>query len=126
MGHSPDYYRGIFDPDKTNLRWQQTASAVSYIRAGSPPFLVMVGAAEDKAMISQSVRLHEALQARGVPSTLRKIPWQSHGRIVLTLSRPDQTSGPAVVEFIRHQSGKKPPLDHRDRPAPFASGPATI
>ncbi len=109
LGHSPDYYRGIFDPAKTNPRWQQTASAVHYIRSNSPPFLVMVGGAEEPAMIRQSVRLHEALQARGVPSTLLKIPWQSHGRMVLTLSRQDQRSGPAVVEFIRENGAKRPP-----------------
>ena len=60
LGHRPDYYQSIIDPAKTNQAWQQEGLAVSYIRGSSPPFLVMVGGSEEKAMIRQSNRLHEA------------------------------------------------------------------
>ncbi len=105
LGHRPDYYRSIIDPTKTNQAWQQEGSAVSYIRGSSPPFLVMVGGSEEKAMIRQSNRLHEALVSQGVSSTLLEVRGQSHGRIVLTLSRSDKMAGPAVVDFIRRTIG---------------------
>ena len=105
LGHRPDYYRSIIDPAKTNQVWQQEGSAVSYIRGSSPPFLVMVGGSEEKAMIRQSNRLHEALVSQGVSSTLLEVRGQSHGRIVLTLSRSDKMAGPAVVDFIRRTIG---------------------
>ncbi|MES2466223.1 MAG: alpha/beta hydrolase [Verrucomicrobiota bacterium] len=105
LGHRPDYYRGIIDPAKTNQAWQREGSAVSYIRGSSPPFLVMVGGSEEKAMIRQSNRLHEALVGQGVSSTLLEVRGQSHGRIVLTLSRPDKKAGPAAVDFIRRTIG---------------------
>ena len=104
LGHSPDYYRSVFDAGKTNGTWQRDGSAVSYISPDSPPFLVMIGGSEEKAMLRQSVRLHEALTARGVASTFLKVPGQSHGRMVLVLSRPDKLAGPAVVDFIRRHS----------------------
>ena len=105
LGHRPDYYRSIIDPAKTNQAWQQEGSAVSYIRGSSPPFLVMVGGSEEKAMIRQSNRLHEELVGQGVSSTLLEVRGQSHGRIVLTLSRSDKKTGPAVVDFIRRTIG---------------------
>lgn len=107
LGHSPNYYRSVFDPDNTNPAWQKNASAVTYIRKDAPPFLVMAGGSEEKAMIRQSVRLHEALQAEGVPVKFLLVPRQSHGRIVLALSRPDKTAGPEVISFIRQHTGKK-------------------
>ena len=104
LGHSPDYYRSVIDPARTNESWQRDGSAVSYIGAASPPFLVMIGGSEEKPMMRQSARLHEALTARRVPSTFLKVPGQSHGRMVLVLSRPDRLAGPAVVDFIRRNS----------------------
>lgn len=105
LGHSPNYYRSVMDPAKSNENWQRDGSAVSYISAASPPFLVMIGGSEEKAMKRQSNRLHKALTAGGVPSTFLEVPGQSHGRMVLTLSRPDKLAGPAVVNFIRKNSG---------------------
>ncbi len=104
LGHSPDYYRSLIDPQKLNPSWQRDGSAVSFITPASPPFLVLIGGRETKPMKRQSDRLHEALTHHRVPSTLLKIPGQSHSRMVLTLSHPDKISGPAMVEFIRKYS----------------------
>ena len=104
LGHSPDYYRSVIDPAKSNEAWQRDGSAVSYINAASPPFLVMIGGSEEKAMKRQSSRLNEALQAAAVPSTFLEVPGQSHGRMVLVLSRPDKLAGPATIDFIRRNS----------------------
>lgn len=104
LGHSPDYYRSIIDPAKANENWQRDGSAVTHIKADSPPFLVMIGGREEKPMRRQSVRLHDALTAQGVPSTYLDVPGQTHGRMVLTLSRPDKLAGPAVVDFVRRNS----------------------
>ena len=104
LGHSPDYYRSVIDPAKANANWKRDGSAVSFITRASPPFLVMIGGSEKKPMKRQSNRLHEALRAANVPSTYLEVPGQSHGRMVLTLSRPDKLAGPAVVDFIRRNS----------------------
>ena len=105
LGHSPKYYAGVFNPGGATGNWQREASAVTYADRGDPPFLVMYGGSEEKGMIRQSVRLDEVLRERGVGTRLVEAPGQSHGRIVLTLSRGDKVAGREVVEFIRRRAG---------------------
>jgi len=101
LGHSVEYYHRTFRMGGDPAAWQHDGSATSFIRPGSPPCLVIVGAQEERPMIRQSVRLDEVLTAKGVPHQFLSIPGQNHLRIVLALSRPDKIAGPAVVDFIR-------------------------
>ncbi|MDB6069085.1 MAG: carboxylesterase family protein [Verrucomicrobiales bacterium] len=106
LGHSPKYYAGVFNPEAAPGDWRREASAVTYADGGDPPFLVMYGGSEEKGMIRQSVRVDEVLRQRGVESRLVEAPGQSHGRIVLTLSRGDKVAGREAVAFIRRLTGE--------------------
>lgn len=97
-----DWYEARFGgtPD-----WQDAASPMHVLRSGAtnriPPFLLLYAGGEGKALQRQSQLMHAALQSAGASSSLVVVPGESHSRIVLTLSRDDKTSGPAIVDFIR-------------------------
>lgn len=55
------------------------ASALHQVTPGDAPFLILHGDADPAVPLEQSQRLHAALQAAGVPSTLRVIPGAGHG-----------------------------------------------
>ncbi len=96
-----DWYEARFGgtPD-----WQEAASPIRFLRSGTttrvPPFLLLYAGGEGKALQRQSQLMHTALQRAGASSSLVIVPGESHSRIVLTLSRDDKTSGPAIVSFI--------------------------
>ncbi len=102
LGAKLDYYEERFarakdsDPD-----WRQRVSPTTYVRPGAPPFLILYAGGEKKSMQRQSQRLHEMLKGVGAQSRLIEVPGQSHARMVLTLSRPDKTSAPEILEFLR-------------------------
>ncbi len=56
------------------------ASPISYVRAGLPPVLTIHGDKDDVVPYEQSVRLHKALAAAGVPNELVTIPGGGHGQ----------------------------------------------
>ena len=104
-----DYYSARFAPDRVPREtppvvpepWQTEASPVPRVATGAPPFLLLYAGGETRALQRQSQLLDEALRASGVPSRVVVVPGRSHTRIVPTLSRDDQTAGPAVLAFIR-------------------------
>lgn len=55
------------------------ASALYQVSSDDPPFLIMHGEKDPGVPLTQSERLHEELQAAGVPSTLHVIPGAGHG-----------------------------------------------
>ena len=81
--------------------WQRTVSTIPYLTADAPPFLILYGDKETSGLIRQSRLLDEKLQEAGVPSEVVVVPGQTHARMILTLSRDDKTSGPAVLDFVR-------------------------
>lgn len=100
LGQDREYYARRFadSPD-----WTTRASPVSYVRGDAPPFLILYAGGEEASLRRQSERLHEALIQNGVSSRIVVEPGQSHGRIVLTLSRDDRTAGPAIIEFVHER-----------------------
>ena len=48
----------------------------------------------------QSQRLQETLANAGIQNRVVAVPGESHELIVLTLSRPDKISAPAILDFI--------------------------
>lgn len=104
-----DYYSARFAPDRTArdeppatpAPWQTEASPVAHVSPGAPPFLILYAGGETRALQRQSALLDAALTAAGVPSRVVVVPGKSHTRIVPTLSRDDQTAGPAVLAFVR-------------------------
>ena len=58
----------------------QSANPMHYISTNTPPFLILHGSRDPVVPINQSRTLHEALQAKGVPSTMITIDGGKHGR----------------------------------------------
>ncbi|MEO7297823.1 MAG: alpha/beta hydrolase [Verrucomicrobiota bacterium] len=103
LGASRKYYSDRFD--NTN-DWKKIASPVNFAKAGAPPFLILYAGGEKKPLQRQSQRLSEVLSQQGISNQVVVVPGQSHARMVLTLSRPDKISAPAVLEFIENQIKK--------------------
>jgi acetyl esterase/lipase len=101
IGEKLSYYEARFRPGSA-ADWQREASPITYIHHGSPPFLFLYGGEEKASLKRQSQLLSRALSERDVENRIVVVPGQSHTRIVLTLSRDDKTSGPAILSFIRH------------------------
>ena len=99
LGESIAYYQERFGSE--NKDWQRVASPVTYATPGAPPFLILYAAGETKALQRQSQRLSEVLTAKAISNRVVMVAGESHPRMVLTLSRPDRTAGPAILSFIR-------------------------
>ena len=54
-------------------------SPIEYVRRGSPPILTVHGDSDQVAPYAQAVRLHQGLDAAGVPNRLITIPGGAHG-----------------------------------------------
>ena len=100
LGNDPRFYEKRFGGSPG---WQQAASPIRFVTAGSglPPFLVVYAGGETKSLQRQSQLLHERLLKAGAASTVVVVPGESHSRMVLTLSRDGKTAGPAIVRFVR-------------------------
>jgi len=92
--------------------WKKEASPITYAACGAPPFLILYAEGESKSLQRQSQLLHQALLEKEIPSELLVVPKQNHSRIVLTLSRPDKTSAPAILRFVR-ETPERQPLDRQ-------------
>ena len=106
LGEDPVFYERRFRGSDPGDHWRVEASAIPQLMDYAPPFLVMHAGGEKPALKRQSQLLLAALQRHGSPSSLVVVPGQNHSRIVLTLSRPDRTAGPAIEAFVR---GNTPP-----------------
>jgi hypothetical protein len=65
-----------------------------------PPTLVLYGSAEPPKLRHQSDLLFAALERAGAPVERVVAPREGHQSIVLTLSRGDETTVPAILELI--------------------------
>ncbi len=101
LSNDPAYYARRFNPTGTDADWQTEASPIRFARADAPPFLILYAGGESKALQRQSRLLDAALREAGAQSEVVVVPGQSHERIVLALSRDDQTAGPAMLGFVR-------------------------
>lgn len=104
LGARVSYYEKRFRGDDSTGDWKAAASPAAFVHPGAPPFLVMYSGSESKPLRRQSRLFHGTLEAAGVDTRLVRVPGESHTRIVLTLSRPDKTAGPAILDFLaRHR-----------------------
>lgn len=100
LGEDIRYYEKRFKGADETDEWKTVASPLSRVSAEAPPFLLLYAGGESKGLQRQTRRLAEALERTGVPTRLVVVPGESHSRIVLTLSRPDKTAGPAIIDFV--------------------------
>jgi acetyl esterase/lipase len=77
----------------------RSATALSYIDARDPPFLIQHGTADTSVSPKQSQRLHEALRAAGVDSQLILYPGVDHG-FAKPEGRPDDAVNRQALEHV--------------------------
>ena len=104
LGEDVRYYERRFRGRDSTEGWKAAASPVRLVRAGAPPFLILYAGGEKAGLQRQAQVLKAALTHAGVENELLVVPGESHSRMVLTLSRDDRTSAPAVLRFIRAHS----------------------
>jgi acetyl esterase/lipase len=103
LGAKVDYYRQRFATGGES-DWQKQASPMTFLTPKAPPFLVIHSGGESKPLRRQSEWLVDRLREAEVPVHLAVVPGGSHARILLSLSRPDETAGPLIVQFITRLS----------------------
>jgi dipeptidyl aminopeptidase/acylaminoacyl peptidase len=85
-------------------------SPLSLVGNVKTPTLVVVGSEDYRTPVSESEQYYAALQIRGVPTALVKVPGASHGGFT---ARPSQSAAKAAAilawfERYRTDAGKKP------------------
>jgi acetyl esterase/lipase len=100
LGASPAYFERRFRNGGEGSDWKREASPVFAARADAPETLILYAKGEPEDLKRQSVVLDVWLRAAGADSRIVEVPGEDHYRIILTLSRPDKTAGPAMLEFI--------------------------
>ncbi len=108
LGESRTYYEKRFRGQDATEQWKTVASPVHYVTRAAPPFLILHSGGEKPALKRQAHLLEDALRQQGANVRLTVVPGESHSRIVLTLSRPDKTAGPAILEFVRREWMSRP------------------
>ena len=86
----------------------ERASPISYVSAGDPPFLLIHGDADALVPLEQSTRMHGALKAAGVESTLIVVRNGPHG-LLSPRQRPSRAEiTDAIVGFFKEHLLKRP------------------
>ncbi|WP_066720145.1 alpha/beta hydrolase family protein [Sphingomonas pituitosa] len=83
-------------------------SPLSLVGNVKTPTMVVVGSEDYRTPVSESEQYYAALQIRGVPTALVKVPGASHGGFT---ARPSQSAAKAaaiLAWFDRYRSGPKP------------------
>jgi len=104
LGAKLRQYEARFRCGDPTENWKREASPINFIAPGAPRILILYASGETAPLQRQSQLLYDTLQQKQIPSELVVVPGENHRRIVLTLSRPDKTSGPAILRFIKGDS----------------------
>ena len=64
---------------KQGMARAAVANPITYIDGSEPPFLILHGDADDVVPYKQSIYLHDALEAAGVPVSLHRVHSGGHG-----------------------------------------------
>lgn len=99
LGADASWFEKRFDDGRPD--WRERASLVPLIDEGDPPVLVLYASGEPEKLRHQSDLLTTHLAEAGVNHERVIVPGEDHERIVLTLSRGDRTSAPAILRLIR-------------------------
>jgi acetyl esterase/lipase len=106
LGQKLPQYEARFRCGDHTDNWKSEASPIAFVAAGAPPFLLLYAEGDPPSLQRQSQLLYGALQLKQVRSQLVIVPGEDHARIVLTLSRADKTSAPAILRFIGEAGGR--------------------
>ena len=78
-----------------------TANPITYVTPDDPPFLIMHGLLDCLVPFGQSVLLHQALEAKGVDSTLLLLPRGEHGGSAFDQQEYKQAISDFLDEHLR-------------------------
>jgi dipeptidyl aminopeptidase/acylaminoacyl peptidase len=97
------YWFGAYPWENPEAYWQR--SPLSLVGNVQTPTLVVVGSEDYRTPVSEAEQYYTALQLRGVPTALVKVPGASHGGIA---ARPSQSGAKAtaiLAWFERYRNG---------------------
>jgi dipeptidyl aminopeptidase/acylaminoacyl peptidase len=80
---------------------------INFVRADSPPMLLVHGLKDETVWPKNSRNLATALRARGVPVTLKLYPKLVHADTVAALSKPARGRAPTLTDI--HDFVRRPP-----------------
>jgi dipeptidyl aminopeptidase/acylaminoacyl peptidase len=96
--YAPKYWFGKLPWEDPQSYWQR--SPLSLVGNVTTPTLVVVGDQDFRTPVSDSEQYYEALQLRGVPTALVKVPGASHGGLA---ARPSQSAAKASAILAWYQ-----------------------
>ena len=99
----PKYWFGKLPWEDPQGYWKH--SPLSLVGNVSTPTLVVVGDQDFRTPVSDSEQYYEALQLRGVPTALVKVPGASHGGLA---ARPSQSAAKASAILAWYQRYRTP------------------
>jgi dipeptidyl aminopeptidase/acylaminoacyl peptidase len=99
----PKYWFGKLPWEDPQAYWKR--SPLSLVGSVKTPTLVVVGDQDFRTPLSDSEQYYQALQLRGVPTGLMKVPGASHGGLT---ARPSQSAAraSAIVAWFEKYRGK--------------------
>lgn len=100
------YWFGAYPWEDPEGYWRR--SPLSLVGNVQTPTLVVVGSEDYRTPVSESEQYYTALQLRGVPTALVKVPGASHGGLA---ARPSQSGAKAtaiLAWFERYRNGAPP------------------
>jgi acetyl esterase/lipase len=101
LGADRTYYAERWGGGHPDGAWRRDASPVTHLTSSAPPFLVLYTEGDDPPLRHQASLLVGRLMKSGVSAREVVVPGSSHERLVVQLSRDDQTAGPAVLNFLQ-------------------------
>ncbi len=99
----PKYWFGKLPWEDPQAYWQH--SPLSLVGNVTTPTLVVVGDQDFRTPVSDSEQYYEALQLRGIPTALVKVPGASHGGLA---ARPSQSAAKASAILAWYQRFRTP------------------
>ena len=115
LGNQVSFYAERFAEDGANPDWQRNASAANYLSSAAPPFLLFYADGDSASLRRQSQHFHQIIQSKGLRSRIVRVPGESHILIVLTLTREDKVTVPAILDFVSRRGGIDNPVQKSAR-----------
>jgi dipeptidyl aminopeptidase/acylaminoacyl peptidase len=97
------YWFGRFPWEDHEAFWRR--SPLSLVGNVQTPTMVVVGAEDYRTPVSESEQYYTALQLRGVPTALVKVPGASHGGIAARPSQSGAKANAILAWFQRYRDG---------------------
>ena len=100
------YWFGHYPWEDPQGFWNR--SPLSLVGNVQTPTLVVVGSEDYRTPVSEAEQYYTALQLRGVPTALVKVPGASHGGLAGRPSQSGAKAGAILAWFERYRNGAPP------------------